>query len=302
MRTPPRAVACGEEAGTADRDDLLASGVPRFLDGARYDVPQGRYARIRHRLARRSVSPRVPLEWILSAAQRRTAGSRTRRSADARRAPGLRSFASIAILDIESLGFLGQPLFLIGVLHLRRARGVATPGRRPGGSSPRRAAGRSSPRCTNTEPLFHAELVQYLARDYSEEEAVLRGFWRQSAKSRLWVTFNGRSFDLPFIRLRAQRHRLEPPEPRAHLDLLPVARRLWGAHLPDCRLQTLERRICGRLRTGGLPGPLIPGAYHAFVRTGEPYEMIEILRHNADDLLGLCDLFAHAVAAADART
>jgi uncharacterized protein YprB with RNaseH-like and TPR domain len=79
------------------------------------------------------------------------------------------------------------------------------------------------------------------------------------------------------------------------LDLLPVARRLWGEQLPNCRLQTLERYVCGRrVRAGDIGGEEIPRAYHDYVRTGEPWEMMRILHHNASDLATLLQLLRAA--------
>jgi len=217
-------------AGTAAEagDELLAQGVARFMPGVRYSAREG-YGRLTR-----------PLELASAVAD------------------------PVVCIDIESLGFIGRPLFLIGALH---------------------AAGREG--C----------LTQYLARDYSEEEAVLRAFLDEAAAAPLWITFNGRTFDLPFLALRAAYFRLDPPRPGRHIDLLPVARRRWGARLPDCRLQTLERAICGRPpRRDDLPGGEIPTAYHAFVRTREPWEMLRVLQHNSDDLTTLLALLRAAQA------
>jgi len=79
------------------------------------------------------------------------------------------------------------------------------------------------------------------------------------------------------------------PDP-AHLDLLHVCRRIWRDVLPNCRLQTLERRICGRVRTADIPGSEIPEAYHEYVRTGNALEMLDVLEHNRQDLLTLAEL------------
>ncbi len=232
---------CGErrERGGLG-DDLLAQGLARFLPQATYEVSPEGYGRLVH-----------PVGSSLAAGQA------------AQSLPG-----ALLFVDIESLGFIGRPLFLIGALRL------------PGPAEQ-----------TGNEEA--AVLVQYLARDYSEEEAVLRAFLSEGAACPLWVTFNGQTFDLPFLALRASYHRLGPPRPGRHIDLLPLARRRWGARLPDCRLQTLETHICGRRRWGDIPGARIPDAYHAFVRTGEPDEIIQILRHNVEDLISLGFLWQH---------
>jgi uncharacterized protein YprB with RNaseH-like and TPR domain len=75
-----------------------------------------------------------------------------------------------------------------------------------------------------------------------------------------------------------------------HVDILHHARRRWRGKLPDCKLQTLERYVCGRRRSGDIPGVEIPAAYQRFVEKGDPREMELILFHNALDLVTLLDL------------
>jgi len=104
------------------------------------------------------------------------------------------------------------------------------------------------------------------------------------------VSFNGKSFDLPYLRARAAATGVPLPDPPAHLDMLHTARRVYGSVLPDCRLQTLERYICRRRRAGDIPGEHIPEAYHHFVRTGNAEHLRLILKHNVWDLVTLLEL------------
>lgn len=164
--------------------------------------------------------------------------------------------------DLETLGFLGHPVFLIGIL-------------RP---------------CRQTRAW---EVVQLLARDYTEEEAILNAFAREASRRRRWVSFNGKSFDLPFLRQRAAFYGVRLPEATEHVDLLHAARRVYRDVLPDCRLQTLEAQIFGQYRVRDLPGGEIPAAYHAYVRGEDPEAMSRILLHNRTDLLTLARLLAH---------
>lgn len=164
------------------------------------------------------------------------------------------------LLDLETCGFAGSAMFLVGLL--RTIEGELT-----------------------------VELL--LARDYSEEAAILATLWQRVNPESVVVTFNGKSFDWPMVVDRSRRHLLHRgpriPTP-AHLDLLHVARRRWRNELPDCKLQTLERRICGRSRCDDIPGSQIPAAYMDYVRTGFEREMDLILLHNAIDLVTLLDL------------
>ncbi len=166
----------------------------------------------------------------------------------------------LLFFDLETLGFLGHPLFLVGLALWNRRR-------------------------------TRWEVRQFFARDYSEEESVLRAFGRSGASTCRWVSFNGKSFDLPCLQRRAAFHGVPLPRPREHLDLLHLARRLYRDVLPDCRLRTLEERLMRRFRTDDLPGGEIPAAYHAWVRNGDPGPIGQILAHNRDDLVTLAELY-----------
>jgi uncharacterized protein YprB with RNaseH-like and TPR domain len=166
----------------------------------------------------------------------------------------------VIFLDLETTGLGSSPLFLIGSMSLEETGLVVR---------------------------------QYLARDYAEERTVISLFSNEIAGRDLMVSFNGKSFDLPYLRVRAAATGMPRPHEPPHLDLLHAARRIWGKSLPDCRLQTLESRICGRFRSGDIPGCQIPEAYHSFVRTGNAARIVTILEHNMLDLITLADLMTH---------
>lgn len=181
-----------------------------------------------------------------------------RRLPEACRGNGL-SLEALVFVDLETTGLGSSPLFLVGTMTWESG-GLVT--------------------------------RQYLARDYSEEHAAIALFADDLRQRGLIVSFNGKSFDLPYLRVRAAANAVPlPPEP-PHLDLLHQARRVWRHRLPDCKLQTLERHLCGRTRTGDIPGAEIPDAYHRFVRTNNAAEMVRIIEHNRLDLLTLAELMA----------
>ncbi len=162
-------------------------------------------------------------------------------------------------LDLETLGFVGRPLFLVGLLR-------GTSGR-------------------------EGEIIQILARDYAEEEEALRFFSERFAPTPTWVTFNGKSFDVPCMHLRCAFYRMPKPRPAEHVDLLHIARRHFRGVFPDCRLKTLEMRVCGRSRRDDMDGAEVPSAYHRYIRDNDPEWIEPILRHNRDDLVTLAELF-----------
>lgn len=161
------------------------------------------------------------------------------------------------LLDIETGGLAGAPVFLIGVV------------------------------LADQQPL---RVLQLLARDYPEEEAILRAVAELAAERDMWVTFNGKSFDEPFLRDRATVHRVPLPAPRVHVDLLHAARRAWRHRVPDCRLVTLEQHILNRPRIGDVPSCDVPDLFHHFMRTGNAAPLRPVLEHNRIDLVSCAEL------------
>ena len=148
--------------------------------------------------------------------------------------------------------------------------------------------------------LFLAGLMQYdgrdlivrqaFARDYSEEPGLLHFVQEALEDCEAVVTFNGKTFDLPYLRDRALWNAMDWAPSFEHVDLLHEARRRWKQILPNCRLQTLERRIGKRIRLGDIPGAEIGGVYHEFVKSQDARRIKDILHHNLMDLLALVEI------------
>jgi len=181
-------------------------------------------------------------------------------------------------LDVETCGLANCPLFLVGILSVRETETGE-------GEAPAEPA-REDPR----PPGMHVRIEQYFARDYTEEASLLAYLAEVISAYRMLITFNGRTFDIPYMRDRMTFHRLEYEFEHEHFDLLFEARRLWRDKLPDCRLQTLEEHIVGRRRFGDTPGHLIPQLYHDFVRTGNAALIEGVFHHNALDLITMAEL------------
>ncbi|MCE9627092.1 MAG: ribonuclease H-like domain-containing protein [Candidatus Eisenbacteria bacterium] len=164
-------------------------------------------------------------------------------------------------LDLETCGLSSSPVFLAGTMFW------------------------------NGEDFV---LRQYFARHYGEEAALLAAVAEQVQQFELMITFNGKSYDAPFLHARALTHGVALQLPRHHLDLVHHSRRRWREELPDCRLTTLESRICKRRRTGDVPGEEIPERYHEYVRSGDPWPMVPVFHHNLLDVTTMADVL-HAL-------
>lgn len=147
----------------------------------------------------------------------------------------------------------------------------------------------------------HFCVQQFFMRHPSEEQALLRGLAPLLERTDSFVTFNGKSFDLPVLETRyilARQPRALKTRP--HLDLLHPARRLWRLRLPACNLGTLEARILGLVRDeADVPGYLIPHLYNEYLRNRDPQPLRGIFYHNHQDLLALAALATHMARVCD---
>jgi len=126
---------------------------------------------------------------------------------------------------------------------------------------------------------------QYFARHYGEERTLLAVLDAEARQFECLVTFNGKTYDVPFLRDRARVHRVPLNLPAGHVDLLHPARRRWRHRLNDCRLKTLELHVCRRRRVGDVASDEVPALYHDFVRRGDPYRLIPVFHHNLLDVI-----------------
>ena len=151
-----------------------------------------------------------------------------------------------------------------------------------------------------TQPLFLIGLIyleggklclkQLLARSFEEEEGVLRAALSILSKRPVWVSYNGLTFDEPFLRSRFCYYFGESPAPRLHIDLLRHVRQQYRDLLPNCRLTTVEAYILDTYRPDDVPGYMIPELYYQFVMYQEPALLEDILLHNSRDLQSLVRL------------
>jgi len=163
-------------------------------------------------------------------------------------------------LDIETLGLFSRPIILIGLARVS------------GGS---------------------IAVRQCLSRTVEEEEAALAAILPDlEAEGTALVTFNGRAFDVPYIRDRLARHGIAADLSAPHFDVLYFARRRWRDSLGSCRLGALESGVLGLARGDDVPSRMVPEFYETYRRTGSPGPLVPIVEHNRQDIVSLARLFA----------
>ena len=157
-------------------------------------------------------------------------------------------------MDIETLGLSNVPIILIGIAELKGNRIIST---------------------------------QYFLREIYEEGAVIEAYLSHLDEDSVHVTFNGKSFDVPFIKNRCLYNRIDANMDFPHLDLMYFAKNLWKDELPNCKLQTIEREFFGIEREDDVPGQYIPGYYDTYLSKNNIGPIVPIIEHNRQDIVSL---------------
>jgi uncharacterized protein len=194
---------------------------------------------------------------------------------------GLHADADFLFLDLETMGlFAGQPLVVAGLARLRPDNTII--------------------------------VEQYVVRDFPDELALLAEVNRQVGSHRVMVTYNGKSFDLPFLTGRSAYYGIGLKPPGVHFDLLHFCRRAWGrkrglsprrapcdseglSPLSSVSLRSIEQTILGVSRETDLPGELVPEFYYEYLRTGNAGFLKPIVDHNCQDVVSLVNVFSALV-------
>jgi uncharacterized protein YprB with RNaseH-like and TPR domain len=184
---------------------------------------------------------------------------------------GLHEDGDFLFLDLETMGlFAGQPLVVAGLASLKPDNTII--------------------------------VEQYVVRDFPDELALLAEVNRQVGSHRVMVTYNGKSFDLPFLTGRSAYYGVKLKPPGVHFDLLHFCRRAWRDELEGCSLRSIEQTILGISRETDLPGELVPEFYYEYLRTGNAGFLKPIVDHNRQDVISLINVFASLVEHWNARS
>jgi uncharacterized protein YprB with RNaseH-like and TPR domain len=171
---------------------------------------------------------------------------------------GLHKKEDFLFVDIETLGLFTRPIILFGVAHF-----------------------------SDNTLLIH----QYLLRSIQEEPAALTAMLSHLKSGSAFITFNGRTFDIPYIKERLAYYRMGGDLERPHFDVLHFSRRAWKGIADNFKLTTLERQFIGT-RKDDVPSALVPEFYETYVRTNNIGPLISVVDHNKQDLIALTFLFS----------
>ncbi len=162
-------------------------------------------------------------------------------------------------MDIETLGLKSVPLILIGVSRFENKK---------------------------------ITVEQFLLRDLDDEVSALEAFNSTVDEDTIFVSFNGQTFDIPYIKDRLNHHQIKTDLQRNHLDLMHFSRRAWKNHLPNCKLQTIEKHLFDFEREDDVPSSMVPSFYKTYLETGNIGTLIPIVEHNKEDVITLARILS----------
>ncbi|MCI8306598.1 MAG: ribonuclease H-like domain-containing protein [Lachnospiraceae bacterium] len=137
-------------------------------------------------------------------------------------------------------------------------------------------------------------VIQWFADDYDSEKEMLKRFVSFVDTRKVLMQYNGSSFDIPFIRAKCKRHKVDfgPIENKKHLDIY-VALRKYAKPLglENKKLKSFEKYI-GIDREDMFDGGALIEVYVAYIhnkmmrKENEPMLKL-LLLHNYEDIVGL---------------
>ncbi|MEK3977711.1 ribonuclease H-like domain-containing protein [Psychrobacillus sp. FSL K6-2836] len=139
-------------------------------------------------------------------------------------------------------------------------------------------------------------LTQYVLADPGHEVSFLKAidFWENPQTI---ITYNGKSFDLPQLVTRWTMNRNDLPRLKQHhqIDLMHSSKRIWKGELERFKLKQIEEMKLGFRRENDIPGHLAPIIYFDAVKSGNPINLMKVLKHNEWDILSLVTLYILSV-------
>lgn len=134
-------------------------------------------------------------------------------------------------------------------------------------------------------------IKQWFAKNYDEEQALLRDFFSFAADYTHLIHFNGNNFDLPYLLQKCEMYKL--PYNFDNFEGIDLYKRIspykFFLHTPNCKQKSLEE-LMGIDREDIYNGGDLIGLYHEYVKnpTEEIYRLL--LLHNSDDMKGMLQI------------
>ncbi|MFT9494839.1 ribonuclease H-like domain-containing protein [Anaerosolibacter sp.] len=131
----------------------------------------------------------------------------------------------------------------------------------------------------------HIVIEQFFCHHRREEKVLLEAFHARIKAFDILISYNGDSFDIPFLNKRFRKHRIRAEiDPRKSFDILKFVRRKKDLlKLQDCKLKSVEQSL-NIVRTDTISGKESVELYQAYEISPSETLKKKILLHNYDDL------------------
>ncbi|WMM23629.1 ribonuclease H-like domain-containing protein [Tissierella sp. MB52-C2] len=134
-------------------------------------------------------------------------------------------------------------------------------------------------------------LIQYFANSLNKELDVLNKFIDDLSIFDKIITFNGDSFDIPFIEHRLRKYNINYVfDKEKSFDLYQIIKKnRYYLNLPNLKLKTIERSL-GFIREDKYTGGDCIKFYYDYIKSKDVLLKEDILKHNYDDLVHMLDI------------
>jgi len=161
-----------------------------------------------------------------------------------------------AIIDIETLGLNNQPVILIGI---------------------------------GLPQKNQLKLHQLLTPNPKQEKTILHRANQLLKNKKMYLTYNGRSFDIPYIQKRQEENEIETNNPECHIDLYHYTKKTHK--LSRYTLNHVEQKLLNIKREVDIPSSRIPEYYREYHKQNNIGPLLPILTHNKQDITTLTSLY-----------
>ena len=131
-------------------------------------------------------------------------------------------------------------------------------------------------------------LRQYFCDDPQSEYLLITKICEEFESLDAVITYNGDTFDIPFVKTRAKKYGMEDKYPHIwSIDVYKILKKYWtaGKLLPSLSQMSVEKALgIDMLRTDTIDGGECITLYNRFLARGDEDAKEKILLHNADDV------------------
>ena len=139
------------------------------------------------------------------------------------------------------------------------------------------------------------QVVQIFLDQPYRETPFLNYFDELIKRFSVFVSYNGKAFDIPMLRNRFVMNKLPHNlEDFQHFDLLHSARRIWKKRLESRKLSDIEKEVLSFHRSDEeIPGWLVPQIYFDYLESKDASTLQGVFYHNEIDVVSLAAIFLH---------